>query len=112
MNRLTDKKREQIVKALVEGCSIRATSRMVGCSKNTTIKLLRDLGAACGNVQHELFRNLTYKRLELDEIWSFVYAKEKNVPNEHRGKFGWGDVWTWVARGVPRRHVYADGMTR
>lgn len=97
MNRLSDKKREQIVKALVEGCSIRATSRMVGCSKNTTIKLLCELGKACTEIQDKLFRNLTCKRLQLDEIWSFCYAKNANVPEEKRDIFGYGDVWTWTA---------------
>lgn len=97
MNKLDINRRSQIVAALVEGNSIRATSRMTGASKNTIIKLLEDVGAACANYQDEVFRNLTCRRLECDEIWSFCYAKKKNVAPAHQGIFGYGDVWTWVA---------------
>jgi IS1 family transposase/lambda repressor-like predicted transcriptional regulator len=97
MNKLNNERRAQVVAALVEGNSIRATSRMTGVAKNTIIKLLEDLGTACANYQDEAFRNLTCRRLECDEIWSFCYAKKKNVAPEHQGIFGYGDVWTWVA---------------
>ena len=97
MNKLDINRRAQIIAALVEGNSIRATSRMTGASKNTIIKLLEDVGAACANYQDEVFRNLTCRRLECDEIWSFCYAKKKNVAPAHQGIFGYGDVWTWVA---------------
>src|SRR5215207_377920 len=97
MNKLNNERRAQVAAALVEGNSIRATSRMTGASKNTIIKLLEDVGAACANYQDEAFRNLTCRRLECDEIWSFCYAKKKNVSPEHEGLFGYGDVWTWVA---------------
>ena len=70
---------------------------MVGCSPNTVSKLLMDLGQACAQAQDELFRELPCKRLQVDEIWSFVYAKQKNVPPEKRGQFGYGDVWTFTA---------------
>jgi IS1 family transposase len=70
---------------------------MTGTSKNTVIKLLEDVGAACANYQDEVMRNLPCRRLECDEIWSFCYAKKKNVSPEHQGIFGYGDVWTWVA---------------
>jgi IS1 family transposase len=97
MNKLDITRRTQVIAALVEGNSIRATSRMTGVAKNTIIKLLEDVGTACANYQDEAFRNLTCVRLECDEIWSFCYAKKKNVSPEHSGIFGYGDVWTWVA---------------
>ncbi|HEV7892548.1 MAG TPA: IS1 family transposase [Pyrinomonadaceae bacterium] len=97
MNKLTNDRRSQVVAALVEGNSIRATSRMTSVAKNTIIKLLEDLGTACANYQDEAFRNLSCVRLECDEIWSFCFAKKKNVSPEHQGIFGYGDVWTWVA---------------
>lgn len=97
MNRLNRTERAQIIRALVEGNSIRSTSRMTGFAQNTIMKLLRDLGAACADYQNRTLTNLTTKHVEADEIWAFVAAKEKNVPEPHRGEFGWGDVWTWVA---------------
>lgn len=97
MNLLDDKKREQIVAALVEGNSIRATSRMTGVSQNTIFKLLADLGDACTEYQDKAFRNLTCKRIQCDEIWSFVGAKAKNATQEQKDEKGYGDVWTWVA---------------
>lgn len=83
--------------ALVEGNSIRATTRMTDVSKPTILKLLADVGKACTEYQDEVLRDLPCKRVQCDEIWSFCYAKEKNVPKEKRGKWGFGDVWTWTA---------------
>ncbi len=97
MNKLPVKKRAQILHMLVEGNSLRATARMADVSRNTVDKLLRDAGAACLAYQDEHLRNLACKRVECDEIWSFVYAKNKNVPKELEDHFGVGDVWTWVA---------------
>jgi IS1 family transposase len=82
---------------LVEGNSLRATTRMAGCSINTVSKLLLDIGAACAGYQDEHLRDLSCKTIEADEIWSFVYSKQKNVPDELQGQFGVGDVWTWTA---------------
>src|SRR6266540_1094632 len=96
-NVLKPAKRAAIVSALVEGNSIRATARMVGVSKDTVIKLAGDLGSACAAYQHDTLRNLSCKRIQVDEIWSFVYAKAKNVPRERVGQFGFGDVWTFTA---------------
>jgi IS1 family transposase len=96
-NVLKPAKRAAIVSALVEGNSIRATARMVGVSKDTVMKLLVDLGRACAEYQDRTFRNLTCRRLQCDEIWSFCYAKQKNIPAWDRGHFGVGDVWTWTA---------------
>lgn len=97
MNRLSIEKRAQIIGCLVEGMSIRATVRVTGAAKNTVAKLLKDLGDACWEYQDKTLRNLPCKRLQLDEIWAFVYAKSRNVPEEFRGQFGYGDVWTWTA---------------
>lgn len=96
MNRLTTAKRVAVVKALVEGCSIRATVRLTGVAKNTIVKLLADLGAACTRYQDEALRNLPCRRIQCDEIWSFVGAKDKNVPEDKKGT-GMGSVWTWTA---------------
>lgn len=97
MNRLTVEKRAQVIAALVEGNSLRSVVRMTGAAMNTVLKLLADVGKACAEYQDKTFRNLPCKRIQCDEIWQFCYAKEKNVPEELRGKFGFGDVWTWVA---------------
>jgi len=85
-----------VVSCLVEGNSIRATVRITDVAKNTVTKLLVDLGRACSEYQDRTFRNLPCKRIQCDEIWCFVYAKEKNVPPEMRDN-GAGDVWTWTA---------------
>ena len=97
MNRLSIGRREQILRCLVEGNSIRATSRITGAAKNTVVKLLVDTGKACAEYQDKTLRNLSCKRVQCDEIWSFCYAKKKNVPEKYRGQFGYGDVWTWTA---------------
>jgi IS1 family transposase len=97
MNKLDTEKRAQIVAALVEGCSIRSTVRMTGASKNTIAKLLVELGAACSEYLDKNLVNLSSKRIQCDEIWQFVGAKQKNVPASKRDQFGIGDVWTWVA---------------
>ncbi|HEX4966192.1 MAG TPA: IS1 family transposase [Thermoanaerobaculia bacterium] len=96
-NVLSTTKRVQIVSALVEGVGIRATARMADVSKDTVMKLWREIGEACIRHMDATFRNLTCKRLQVDEIWSFVYAKQKNVPAEKAGQFGYGDVWTFTA---------------
>jgi len=97
MNKLTQATRVQIISALVEGNSIRATCRMTGAAKGTVLKLLVDLGQACATYLDRTLRNLNCQRIQCDEVWSFCYAKEKNVPEEMKGKLGFGDVWTWTA---------------
>jgi IS1 family transposase len=97
MNKLNRKKQTQVIAALVEGNSINSIVRMTGVSKVTILKLLRELGPACADYQDRALRNLKCKRIQCDEVWQFVYAKEKNVPADKKGKFGYGDVWTWVA---------------
>ena len=97
MNKLSTKERARIIHLLCEGMSLRAVARLVDVSRNTVDKLLCDVGAACLAYQDEHLRNLPCKRVQCDEIWSFVYAKEKNIPKELQGVPGIGDVWTWTA---------------
>lgn len=97
MNRLTTEKRAQILGMMVEGMSLRSISRLTGVSKNTAVKLLADAGAACSDYQDRALRNLPCKRLQLDEIWSFVYAKAKNVRTAKNVPSVAGDVWAWTA---------------
>jgi IS1 family transposase len=97
MNKLTAEKRAQVVGCLVEGMSIRATVRLTGVAKNTITKLGLELGNACIEYQDKMLVNLPCKKIQCDEIWSFCYAKEKNVPADHKGEFGYGDIYTWTA---------------
>lgn len=97
MNRLSKEDRIRVVSCLVEGNSIRSTVRMTGISKNTISKLLVELGAACSKYQDEAFRNLKLNRIQCDEIWAFVYAKQKNVTVEMLEDRHAGDAWTWTA---------------
>jgi IS1 family transposase len=97
MNRLSKERQTQVIKCLCEGLGIRATVRMTGASKNTIVKLLAEVAEVCSAYQDKTLRNLKCQKIQCDEIWSFCYAKEKNVPREKRGKFGFGDVWTWTA---------------
>jgi hypothetical protein len=98
MNRLSTEDRVRVVAALVEGNSLRATARMTGVARMTVEKLLRDLGAACAAYQDAHLRNLRCRRIQCDEIWSFVYAKAKNVTREiAEAHPDAGDVWTWTA---------------
>jgi IS1 family transposase len=96
MNRLTREQQAKVVRALVEGNSIRATVRMTGVAKNTVVKLLLDLADACAAYHDRTVRNLTVRRLQCDEIWNFVGAKAKNASPEKKAE-GWGDTWTWTA---------------
>ena len=94
MNRLSIEKRAQIVNALVEGNSLRATCRLIGVSKDAVLKLIPDMGVACAAHHNAAVRNVKVARVQCDEIWAFCYAKEKNVPE---GKQGAGSIWTWTA---------------
>lgn len=95
MNRLLETKRIQVVAALVEGDSINSTCRMTGVAKHTVLKLLKDLGCAAASYHDSHVRNLQVRRVQCDEIWAFVYAKQKNVTLEQM-QAGAGDVWTWT----------------
>ena len=89
MNKLTIQKRVQILSSLVEGNSIRSTVRMTGASKNTVVKLLGDIGRVCEQYHDRIMVDLRCKRIQVDEIWSFCYAKQKNVPEQYRFR---GDI--------------------
>jgi IS1 family transposase len=96
VNQLSSSKRAQLASCLAEGSSLRATARMTGVCFNTVLKFLPQIGAACSIYQDQTFQNLTCKRIQCDEIWAFVGAKEKNATAEKKAE-GWGDVWTWLA---------------
>lgn len=97
MNKLSPERQAQVIRVLCEGNSVRSTARITVTAVNTVVKLLRDIGAACLEYQDKAMHNLPCKNLQCDEICSFVYAKAKNVPEEHDGEFGYGDVWTFTA---------------
>ena len=97
MNTLPLKTRKLIIRCLVEGESIRATARTADVSKNTVTKLLINTGKACADYQDKALRDLPCKRIQVDELWSFIYAKEKNVARAKSAPLEAGDVWTWTA---------------
>ena len=97
MNRLTVSRRVQVLTALVEGCSIRSTCRMTGVAKGTVLSLLEAAGEACRAYHNANVRNVSCRRIQADEAWSFCHSKQKNVAPEHEGEFGYGDTWTWIA---------------
>ena len=97
MNRMNTKTRAQVIRCIVEGNSIRSTERITGVTKKAITRLIVDMGDVCQRYQDRALRNLQCKRLQLDEIWSFCYAKEKKATPEMRRKHGAGDVWTWTA---------------
>lgn len=97
MNKLNIQKRAQILGMLVEGNSLRATSRMADVSYNTVLKFAADVGCIMADFHNERVRNLTCKKVQCDEIWSFCYAKQKNVKTAKAAPQGAGDVWTWTA---------------
>lgn len=94
---LRREKQVRIVAALVEGNSLRATARMCDVAFNTVLNFLPRVGMACAEYQDKTLRGLKCKRIQCDECWSFCYAKDKNLPADKQGKFGFGSVWTWVA---------------
>jgi IS1 family transposase len=96
MNQLSTTRRVQVIAALVEGNSINATCRMLSVGKHTVLRLLEDAGRACAAYHDEYVRNVRVRRLQCDEIWSFVGAKMKTA-SEEQVAAGWGDVWTWTA---------------
>jgi IS1 family transposase len=97
MNRLSIERQAQVIRVLCEGNSIRSTARITNTAINTVVRLLKEVGDACGKYQDIFLRNLPCKHVQCDEIWSFCYAKQKNVPEDKQGKLGYGDVWTWTA---------------
>lgn len=112
MNRLSTERRAQILGMLVEGSSLRATSRLAQVSINTVSKLLVDIGETCAEYQDGAMQGLTCERLQADEIWSFVGAKAKHVKPGHPADYG--DVWTWIAIDADTKLVpcwYIGGRT-
>ena len=105
MNQLSTEKRAAVIAALVEGNSLRGTARITGVARMTVEKLLRDLGAACAAHHDAVIQNLTSTRVQCDEIWCFVGAKARNVPEEKKGQ--WGDCWTWTAIDADSKLVIA-----
>src|SRR5688572_17366400 len=97
MNKLDREARSRILHLLCEGNSIRAVTRLTGASKNTVTKLMVDAGKACSDYHDLHVRNLTARRIQCDEIWSFCYAKDKNVRDAKAAPEGAGNVWTWTA---------------
>jgi IS1 family transposase len=106
MNKLSTERRVAVVKALAEGNSIRATVRLTGAAKDTVTKLLVQVGTLCEAYQDEALRNLRCQRVQCDELWAFVGAKEKNVEPALRGQ-GRGDVWTWTALDADSKLIFA-----
>jgi len=96
MNRVDSRARAQVIRCLAEGNSVRSTVRITGIAKNTIVKLLLEAAEVCREYQDSAIRNLTCKRLQLDEIWSFVGSTEKNTSAEKNAQ-GNSDVWTWTA---------------
>jgi hypothetical protein len=99
--------RARILHLLCEGSSIRAVTRLTGASKNTVIKLMIDAGKACAAYHDEHVRDLKSKRIQVDEIWSFTYAKQKNVATAKAAPEGAGDTWTWTAIDADTKFIAA-----
>ena len=96
VNRLQTSQRTAVIAALIEGTSINATCRMTGTAKNTVLKLLKEMGCACASFHDAHVRNLRVRRVQADEIWSFVHGKDKNLTLE-QVQSGLGSIWTWKA---------------
>ena len=96
MNCLSVSERARFIAALVEGNSLRSTSRLCGVAFNTVLSLVPQIGTACAEYHDAHVRRIKAKRIQCDEIWQFVGAKQKNASPEQKAE-GWGDVWTWTA---------------
>jgi IS1 family transposase len=97
MSKLTKEKQASVVQCLVEGVGVNATARLTGASKPTILSLLKKAGNACAILHDSRVRDLKPARVECDEVWSFVFAKERNIRPEKRGTVHMGDSWLWVA---------------
>jgi IS1 family transposase len=97
MNRLSGEDRSRVIHCLIEGCSIRSTVRMTGIAKKTVMRLLLEVGAVAADYQYQVFRNLSCKRIQVDECWAFVGAKQKNLTSKNVAKGAIGDIWLWAA---------------
>src|SRR3990172_2253863 len=98
MNKLSKNQRIQAINCLIEGCSIRSTVRMTGVAKKTVMRLLVEVGDVCAQYQDKVFRNLPCKRIQVDEMWAFLYCKAKNItPEIVKANPNAGDIWLWVS---------------
>src|SRR5205823_3136584 len=98
MRRLESQTRAQVVSCLIEGCSVRATVRMTGVAKKTVMRVVVEVGEICADYQDRVFHNLRSRRVQLDEVWTWIYCKEKNRTEEiARKNPDAGDIWLWVA---------------
>src|SRR5688572_19826819 len=108
MNRLTSARRAQVISCLVDGCSVRATVRITGVCKKAVLRLLVDAGTVCAEYQDRAFRNLKPNRIQVDEVWSWIFCKKANITNEIAAKNPHaGDVWLWVALDADTKLVLA-----
>ena len=97
MNKLDSKKRSQIIRGLIEGNSIASLVRMTGIAKTTILRLIVQFGSVCQAFHDENVKGLNSKRIQMDEVWAFVGAKDKNTSDEKKFGQKWGDAWTWSA---------------
>src|SRR5271165_214268 len=98
MNRLTSEKRAQVINCLIEGGSMRSTVRMTGVAMKTVMRVLVEVGEMCAAYQDKVFQNLTCRRLQLDELWCWIYCKEKDCTEEiAKAHSDAGDIWLWTA---------------
>jgi IS1 family transposase len=97
MNKLSVEKRARIVSCLIEGCSLRATVRMTGFSRKGVARVMQDVGEACAAYHDKIMVKLPCKVIQVDEVWSFTYCKQANIPEQLRDMEGIGDTWTWIA---------------
>ena len=107
MNQLAVERRAFIVQCLCEGNSARSTARLARVSLTTVLKLIIDIGTRCWEIEKDLLRNLPARIVQVDEMWSYVYAKDRNVPAKYKKKRGYGAVWTWVAIDAVSKFVLA-----
>jgi IS1 family transposase len=110
MNRLSVAGRAKVVNCLIEGCTLRSTVRLTGVAKKTVSRILVEVGEACAAYHNKIMRNLPCKVIQVDEVWSFTYCKQANIPPELEGQDGIGDTWTWIAidadtKLIPSWHV-------
>src|SRR5260370_10767583 len=115
MNKLSTSDRARIIHLVCQGSSIRLVTRVLNAGKNTVIRLMIDAGKACAAYHDEHARNLTSKRIQVDEIWSFTYAKQKNVASAKAAPDGAGDTWIWTAIDADTKFIaswFVGGLDR
>ena len=116
MNKLSSAERAKVIGCLIEGCSLRSTVRLTGVAKKTVSRILVEVGEACAAYHDRIMRNLPCKVIQVDEVWSFTYCKQANIPEHLQGQDGVGDTWTWIAidadtKLIPSWHVGLRDLT-